>query len=131
MKANSPAPPNSNDDAPLVQRLATQQLAAYNQNDIDAFCACYHPEVVVLDANGQIRSQGLQVFRSRYKELFERFEVHATVSNRVCLPPHIVEHEHWQRTNRRTGEITQGAVLVRYLEKDGLLAVAQFWAAEP
>ena len=36
-----------------ITRLAARQLEAYNQGDLEAFCACYHTDVVVYDENGQ------------------------------------------------------------------------------
>ncbi len=52
-------------DSPVVQ-LAIDQLAAYNAADLDAFCRCYHPEVVALDAEGAVTIQGIEAFRERY-----------------------------------------------------------------
>jgi hypothetical protein len=32
-----------------IERLAQQQLDAYNRADLNAFVACYHPEVRILN----------------------------------------------------------------------------------
>ncbi len=111
--------------APIVQ-LSMRQLEAYNNNDIDAFCACYHPEIVVLNADGKPTTEGMEAFRKAYGGLFERFKVQATVTERLVLGPHVVERELWQR-DERDGDLHQnGEVLVRYTLRDGLIGTAQF-----
>jgi uncharacterized protein (TIGR02246 family) len=112
-----------------VEALATAQLAAYNAADLDAFCACYHPDVTVLGAEGDVRIQGIEAFRARYGGLFRDFtDVRGTVDARLPLGPHVVEREAWSRVERATGARTDGTVLVRYTEADGLLRWAQFLA---
>lgn len=112
----------------LAAALATAQLAAYNAADLDAFCACYHPDVTVLGADGDVRIQGLAAFRDRYEGLFRDFvDVRGTVDERLALGPHVVEREAWSRVDRATGVRTAGTVLVRYTEADGLLRWAQFF----
>lgn len=110
-----------------VLQLAKQQLDAYNEGDIDAFCACYHTNVTVLDEGGNTTMQGIEAFRQRYAQLFETFTTNGTISHRVCLPPHVVEHEHWSRTNKETQEGSKGEVLVRYTEYEGLIYRVQFF----
>jgi len=114
------------DNQPAVVQLAIRQLEAYNRGDIDAFCACYAEDVVVRDGDGQITMEGMEAFRERYNSLFEKFEVTGTISDRMTLHPHCIEHEHWVRKERATGDETQGQVLVRYSEKDGVIAKVQF-----
>jgi hypothetical protein len=112
---------------PLVLQLSRAQLQAYNRADLDAFCACYHPEVRVLEADGTVRSQGMEAFRARYAGLFADFEaVYAEVDARLLLGAHVVERERWSRRHRLTGEVSSGEVLVRYTERDGTIAVAEF-----
>lgn len=112
-----------------VEALATAQLTAYNAADLDAFCACYHPEVTVLGADGDVRIQGIAAFRDRYETLFHDFtDVRATVDQRMTLGPHVVEREAWSRVERSTNSRASGTVLVRYTEADGLLRWAQFLA---
>jgi uncharacterized protein (TIGR02246 family) len=111
-----------------VTELATAQLAAYNAADLDAFCACYHADVTVLGADGDVRFSGLAAFRERYGALFRDFtEVRGTVDERVTLGSHVIEREAWSRVERATGARTSGTVLVRYTEADGLLRWAQFF----
>lgn len=112
-------------DAVVVQ-LAIAQLRAYNAHDLDAFCACYHADVRVLDADGAEELRGLQAFRTRYQAMFERGGFGASIDQRVVSPPHCVEREHWWRINRETAERADGVVLVRYSEREGLIGVVQF-----
>ena len=111
----------------LVVQLAKRQLDAYNAADLDAFCACYHADVTVLDADGVVTVRGIDAFRARYAGLFREFtDVHAEVDARLVLGAHVVEREHWSRRNRTSNEVTRGSVLVRYTERDGSIAIAQF-----
>ena len=111
----------------LVVQLAKRQLDAYNAADLDAFCACYHAEVTVLDAGGVVTVTGIDAFRARYAGLFRDFtDVHAEVDARLALGTHVVEREQWSRRNRTSEEVTRGSVLVRYTEREGTIAVAQF-----
>ena len=112
---------------PLVLQLSRAQLDAYNRADLEAFCACYHPAVRVIDFDGTVRSEGMEAFRTRYAGLFADYaEVHAAVDSRMLLGPHVVERERWSRRHRVTGEVTSGEVVVRYTERDGRIAVACF-----
>ena len=54
----------------LVSELAQAQLDAYNARDLDAFCRCYHEEVVVLDDREETL-RGIEAFRARYATLMK------------------------------------------------------------
>jgi hypothetical protein len=113
-----------------ILTLSKRQLDAYNRADLDAFCACYHPEVEILDEQGRVLSRGLEEFRARYRDRFGKSrDVHAVVHARMELGEHIVEHETWSRVDRATGAAESGDVLVRYSEQDGLIRYAQFFKA--
>jgi hypothetical protein len=109
----------------LAAELAARQLAAYNAADLDAFCACYHPEVEVWN-DREPGFQGIEAFRDRYRDLFARWEFGATVSERVSLGDHAIDLEHWWRVNPETCERTEGDLLVRYTVRDGRIGVVQF-----
>jgi len=112
---------------PLIAALSRRQLAAYNAQDIDAFCACFHRDVCVLDAEGNRTLQGHEAFRSRYHAMFTAHaDVFAEVTQRVVLGAHIVEFERWSRVERATGIRHQGEVIVRYTERDGLIRWVEF-----
>ena len=110
-------------EAPVV-RLATAQLVAYNAADLDAFCACYHPDVVVLDGDGTVSARGGAAFRDRYAPMFAGGDFGATVDQRVATGPHCVEREqYWRGVD---GERVTGEILVRYTERDGTIKTVQF-----
>lgn len=110
---------------PAVVQLAIDQLAAYNAADLDGFCACYHREVVALDAEGAITVEGIEAFRERYRPMFERGNFGASVDHRVHAGAHAVDSERYWRIGP-DGQRTEGALLVRYTERDGAIAVVQF-----
>jgi hypothetical protein len=105
--------------------LAARQLAAYNRADLDAFCACYHPEVMVLDGDGTVDISGIETFRSRYADKFAAGGFGATVPERVALGPDCVDLEHYWWLDG-DGVRQEGAVLVRYAVSDGLISTVQF-----
>ena len=108
-----------------VGRLAATQLAAYNESDLEAFCACYHPEVEVW--NDRTRTYvGLETFRDRYRGLFEDWTFGATVSERVVAGEHAIDLEHWWRVDPKDDRRSEGDLLVRYTARDGLIGVVQF-----
>jgi uncharacterized protein (TIGR02246 family) len=112
---------------PLVVRLSIEQLAAYNRQDLDAFCACFHANVIVLGSDGTVVHRGLDAFRAAYGAMFEAHrDVHAEVEERIVLGEHVVELERWSRVSKETGVRASGTVIVRYSESDGRLAVAEF-----
>ena len=53
------------DNRSLVAELSDRQLAAYNAADLEAFCACYHQHVRVLDEDGNATCEGMDSFRAR------------------------------------------------------------------
>jgi uncharacterized protein (TIGR02246 family) len=125
-----PHDPSDMSNPNTVLDLAIRQLAAYNNRDTDAFCACFHDDITVLDADGSVTLQGMTAFRERYGTMFATHrEVIGTVSARVHLEPHVVEHEHWSRIHATTGEAIRGEVLVRYTARDGLIRWVQFFRA--
>lgn len=110
-----------------IEHLSAAQLAAYNRADLDAFCACYHPDVDVLDHTGRSTLQGMAAFRARYGTMFaEHRDVRAEVDAQWLLGEHSVEREHWSRTHRGTGATTSGTVIVRYTRHEGLIRYVEF-----
>jgi hypothetical protein len=110
-----------------VAELAAAQLEAYNRADIEAFCACYHEDVRVLDEQGEARTEGIEDFRAGYGAMFAKLrEVRAEVDRRLVLGRHCVDLERWSRLDPETGERSEGVVLVRYTERDGKLAIVEF-----
>ena len=110
-----------------ITTLAQRQLDAYNRADLDAFCACYHPDVIVRDAEGEVTLQGMTAFRARYATMFERGGFGASVPQRISLGEHCVDYErYWRDATDERPRVT-GEVLVRYCLRDGLIGEVQFF----
>lgn len=109
----------------MIVELAERQLAAYNAADLDAFCACYHPEVRMLSGE-DLELEGREAFRERYADMFGRGGFGATVPERLSLGDHCVDDERWWRLDPETGERSEGRILVRYRLRDGLIGQVQF-----
>lgn len=69
-------------------RAAQRQLDAYNKRDIDAFAACFHPDVQLFDLkSGELRGEpGRAALHASYGAVFERCtELHAEVTSRAVV----------------------------------------------
>jgi hypothetical protein len=81
--------------------------------------------VLVLDGESE-SLRGRDALRERYAPLFLRGRFGAAVPQRVATGSHCVDLERWWREDPHTGTLSEGEVLVRYTERDGLIAVVQF-----
>ena len=70
-----------------ARRAAQRQLDAYNAHDIDAFVACYHPQVEIWDLKTNTMSaSGTDQMRKTYGKMFkESPEVYAQVTSRSVV----------------------------------------------
>ena len=78
-----------------AEQLAQAQLDAYNAHDIDAFVACYHPDVEIFDLHsGELGMQGRAAMRERYGRMFQDMpDLHAELVNRIAMGNTVVDHE--------------------------------------
>ncbi len=103
----------------LIQR----QLDAYNAQDLDAYVACYAPNVVVAGLNGPVTETGREALRARYAKAFATFpENKAHLKNRIEVGGTVIDHEHVVRAPH--GE--QFEIIAIYTIKDGLIARVDF-----
>lgn len=109
-----------------IVELAGRQLDAYNNADLDAFVACYHPAVRVFDGD-TLSVEGIESFRERYRTLFGEWRFGATVPQRIHLNDHCLDYEEWWRIDPSNGERSEGRILVRYELRDGLIGTVQFF----
>jgi len=107
-----------------ISTLAQRQLDAYNAGDLDAFVACYHPDVVVWE-DGEVSVRGRTDFRARYEDLFAGGGFGASVPGRLAEGAHCVDLEVWWRESA-DGSRREGRILVRYTARDGLIGEVQF-----
>ena len=91
-----------------IGKLAADQLAAYNAADLDAFCACYHPEVREFDGETE-KPPGIEAFRERHVKLFATEGFGGGVSTRLVHGRHCIDLEDWWREGGKRGK-----VIVRY-----------------
>jgi len=108
-----------------IRELAAQQLDAYNAADLDAFAACYHPDVTVYQGEEQ-QFQGRETLRERYRTMFEEWSFGATVSKRLDMGAHCIDLEHWWRVDPANNKRSEGDLLVRYTMRDNLIGIVQF-----
>jgi hypothetical protein len=76
--------------------LAQRQLEAYNRKDLEAFCACYHPEVEVSRAVGAPpTTRGMAEFKTVYQDRFSKSpNLRCEVVNRIVLSEGVIDEEH-------------------------------------
>ncbi len=75
--------------------IVEKQLEAYNSRNIDLFCSCFAEDIVVryLGNHDPIMT-GMEQFRARYNELFEKYpELHAKIINRMILGSTVIDQE--------------------------------------
>ena len=109
----------------VIGSLAARQLEAYNASNLDAFCDCYHPEVEVWN-DRELSFSGIEDFRERYREMFERWDFGGSVPERITMGDHAIDLEHWWRTDPDSGERSEGDLIVRYTLRDDRIGVVQF-----
>ncbi|MEJ2793872.1 nuclear transport factor 2 family protein [Iodobacter sp. LRB] len=107
-------------------QLAQDQLEAYNAKDLDAFCACYSPDVQVWHLPATAPSvQGLEQFRARYAaSSFANPQQRAEVSQRMVSGNKVVDHE-WVHGRGEQPE----SVIVVYHCAQGLIEQVFFFTA--
>jgi hypothetical protein len=78
-----------------AERLAQQQLDAYNRKDIDAFAACYAPDVEAWMQGGELLFRGVDALRGRYGPYFAANpNLHARLLHRMVQGHFAIDHEH-------------------------------------
>jgi hypothetical protein len=110
---------------PAIEELAARQLEAYNASNLEAFVACYHPQVRVFEGD-TLLCEGREAFRERYRGLFSNVEFGGEVPKRLAVGGHCVDFERYWRIDPQSGERSEGVVLVHYTECDGLIASVRF-----
>jgi hypothetical protein len=112
-------------DPAWTGRLAQAQLDAYNRGDIEAFAACYAPDVRVWDLHdGTLRFQGRDVLHETYGRLFaEHPNLHARLDARVVVGATAADRE--SVTGLRDGQVVEALAI--YEVRDRL--IQQVWFA--
>jgi hypothetical protein len=98
-------------DSP-VEAIVQRQVEAYNAGDLDAFCACYDEDVVVVDAEGTEVVRGMLPLRVMYRRVF--LEGHSSeVVSRLVVGSWVVDHE----IVHTSGQRLEGLVAYRVAEE--------------
>lgn len=100
--------------------LAQAQLEAYNRHDLNAFCACYHPEVKVVSlADDRVISHGIDEFREKYRIRFSSSpELRCELKSRIVLEASVIDEELVSGSSGTTGT---SHVVAIYGFRDGLI----------
>ncbi|MFD2207730.1 nuclear transport factor 2 family protein [Kiloniella antarctica] len=75
-------------------QVVENQLIAYNNHDIEAFCACFSDDVKVeLLIEGELLFEGMEAFRATYAERFSNPGLHAKLINRIAQGRVVIDEE--------------------------------------
>ena len=100
-----------------------RQLAAYNAHDIAAFLACYHDDVLIVDAEGGEIMSGLSWMRQSYGPMFrDNPELRAEILWRERLGAYVVDVE----LVTGLGPAPVRAVAIYHLDENGLIDRVRF-----
>ena len=79
----------------VPEKLAQQQLDAYNAGDIDAFLEPYHDEVEIYNFPQELRMKGKAQMRTVYDRLFTDVpDLHCELVNRIVMGDTVIDQEH-------------------------------------
>jgi uncharacterized protein (TIGR02246 family) len=102
--------------------VIASQLAAYNAQDLDAFCALFAEDCVIADLNGAVTQAGLGAVRERYAALFALHpQNRARIISRMAVGDVVIDHEEVSRT---PGQSFQAIAI--YTVKNGRIARVDF-----
>ncbi|MDG1750861.1 MAG: nuclear transport factor 2 family protein [Thalassotalea sp.] len=75
-------------------KIVDKQLAAYNNQDIDAFIATYHQDVEIYDFPNSLKYTGKENLKQNYQGMFERLKcLQASSKKRIVLYNTVIDHE--------------------------------------
>jgi hypothetical protein len=103
-----------------MRALTQKQLEAYNKRDLEAFCQCFHPEVVTNNlVTGLGSSPGIDGFKERYRKLFESNpNLHCEIKTRIVHEFTVIDEEFVTGASTYPNGLHASAV---YAFRDGLI----------
>lgn len=109
----------------LAEQAASQQLAAYNERDIEAFLSCYTDDVELCDLiSGEAFCKGIFEMRAIYGAMFNRCpDLHCKLVKRIICGNIAIDEEHV--TGQVPGKITH-ATAIYEVNDAGLIKKAWF-----
>ena len=100
-----------------------RQARAYNAHDADEFVACYAPDVVVENADGEPLMRGRDQMRAAYAQRFAEWpELRAEIVTRISVGQFVVDEE--RVAGGPGGDVH--AIAVYRLNADGLIDRVRF-----
>ena len=109
-----------------VEAIVARQLEAYNRQDVDAFVACFSPDVEIVRDGSSDLQRGRETMRQTYAAMFAKFPKNqATVTQRMVVGQHAVDEE-W--VEGRDGPPFR--IIAVYTITDGLISHVRFLSRE-
>lgn len=106
-----------------VADAVERQVRAYNARDLEGFLACFAEEVVIEDANGQMRMTGREAMREQYGQVVADFpDIEYEILTRIRVGSYVVDEEHV--TGGPSGDIR--AIAIYRLDSGGLIDRVRF-----
>ena len=108
-------------DKAAVLAPVQQQLAAYNNRNIDAFAAAFSDTVKVYRQPGVLNYQGREELRKRYGQMFANTPgLHCEVVNRIVAGNVVIDHE---KVRRSKGQPRFDAIAVYRVQNNEIVEV--------
>lgn len=106
-----------------IEQIVDQQQLAYNARDLDAFCAFFAADIVLLSVNdGREIARGIEDVRVHFARRFkESPKLHVDVENRIVAGDFVIDHE--LVTGIRDGVLE---VVAMYEVRDGRIQSLRF-----
>ncbi|TVP45245.1 MAG: steroid delta-isomerase [Mongoliibacter sp.] len=105
----------------IAEKLAQEQLDAYNNRDIDAFLAPYAENVKIFNFPNDLQYEGKDNMRERYKNMFANSpDLHCKLVNRMVMGNTVIDQE---EVVRRKGDSKIHAIAIYKIKNDKIAEV--------
>jgi len=107
--------------------IIEKQVEAYNARDLERFIACYAPDIVIEDGDGNVTGRGQDKMRERYGALFEASpELHGRIVNRIRIGKYVIDEEKVTGINVEGLPSEMHAVVAYRVEGDRIVHVRMY-----
>jgi len=109
-------------------KVVDQQLNAYNNQDIEAFIATYHPKVEIYNFPNELKYIGRDKLKQNYIGMFESLKcLNASSKKRIVLNNTVIDHELAQMCKKDKNIVDKRfEVIAVYEIEDGLIKRVMF-----
>jgi hypothetical protein len=102
--------------------IANEQLVAYNNHDLDTFCALFHPNAELIDLpSNTIVATGIDAIRAMYSDRFANPDLMCRVHTRTDLADFAIDHE--TLSGLKDGPVD---IVAMYQVQDGMIVKVYF-----